>query len=75
MFMTVLTLFVLVMDDCRLILTHRPADFVFGIIGIVCIVLFSFEIVLSSIGKDLSNGSGECRHLLNLVGRAPDRMR
>jgi len=47
---SVLTVYVLIAEDVKLLLTEKPTDLVFAIIGICCIAVFSVEIVLSSIG-------------------------
>jgi len=49
---TLLTVWVLLSEDLKVILTDRPADIYIGWIGISCMAVFTLEIVLSSIGKD-----------------------
>jgi len=51
-FTTLLTVWVLLGEDLKLMVTNKEADETFGIIGICCIVVFSLEILLSSIGKE-----------------------
>lgn len=48
---TLLTVFALCGDDIRLLFTDKPADIVFDALVMACIFVFSFEVVLSSIGK------------------------
>jgi len=50
--MGVLTIIVLVGDDVRLLLFNEDADLVFNVLTILALLLFSLEIVLSSIVKD-----------------------
>jgi len=49
---TFLTVYALVGDDFRVMLTSKPADIYFNIITIMCIFVFSLEIGLSCLGKD-----------------------
>eukprot|EP00440_Ansanella_granifera_P008143 gb/GFBE01008812.1/.p1 GENE.gb/GFBE01008812.1/~~gb/GFBE01008812.1/.p1 ORF type:complete len:959 (+),score=205.21 gb/GFBE01008812.1/:1-2877(+) len=51
-FTTFLTFYALTGDDLRVLLTEKPADIVFNINGIICIVVFSIEVVLSCLGKN-----------------------
>jgi hypothetical protein len=48
---TILTIYALIGDDIRLSQTNKPADLWFNVITVVCIVVFSFEIVISCWGK------------------------
>lgn len=48
---TVLTIYALVGDDIRLITTNMPADTTFDIFTVVCLVVFTAEIILSCLGK------------------------
>jgi len=48
---TLLTFYALVGDDVKLIATNKPADRIFDILTIVCLLIFSFEIVVSCLGK------------------------
>jgi len=50
-FTTLLTFYALTADDLRIILTEKPADIVFNIMGLICIVVFMLEVVLSCLGK------------------------
>eukprot|EP00927_Polykrikos_kofoidii_P081861 TRINITY_DN7975_c0_g3_i1.p1 TRINITY_DN7975_c0_g3~~TRINITY_DN7975_c0_g3_i1.p1 ORF type:complete len:971 (+),score=159.98 TRINITY_DN7975_c0_g3_i1:176-3088(+) len=50
-FTTFLTVYALVGDDFRLLLTEKPVDKVFDVVTITCLFVFVLEIVLSSIGK------------------------
>lgn len=50
-FTTLLTVYALVGDDIRLLCTNKPADLYFDILTILCIAIFSLEIILSCIGK------------------------
>jgi len=50
-FTTVLTIYALVGDDCRILLTNQPADDYFNVLTISCLVIFTFEIVVSCLGK------------------------
>jgi len=50
-FTTILTFYALTADDLRIILTEKPADIVFNLIGLLCITVFSCEVVLSCLGK------------------------
>mmetsp|Transcript_26686 Transcript_26686/g.76902 ORF Transcript_26686/g.76902 Transcript_26686/m.76902 type:complete len:938 (-) Transcript_26686:50-2863(-) len=47
-----LTVWALCGDDLRLLLTHKTADTIFDAGVVFCIVFFSVEVVISSIGKD-----------------------
>lgn len=49
---TVLTFYALFGDDFRVSLTHRRTDFLFNILTILSIVVFSTEIVACSLGKE-----------------------
>lgn len=49
---TVLTIYALIGDDLRLILTERPADDEFNLCTGFCLVVFSVEIILSCLGKE-----------------------
>mmetsp|Transcript_37630 Transcript_37630/g.66914 ORF Transcript_37630/g.66914 Transcript_37630/m.66914 type:complete len:1000 (+) Transcript_37630:70-3069(+) len=49
---TILTVWALTGDDLRLVFTEEPADKWFIIIVIVMLVVFSFEVVISCIGRD-----------------------
>jgi len=49
---TLLTVYALVGDDIRLLATNKPADFLFDIFTMICLVVFTFEIIISCIGKD-----------------------
>lgn len=49
---TLLTVYALVGDDIRLLATNKPADFLFDIFTMICLVVFTFEILISCIGKD-----------------------
>jgi len=51
-FTTFLTVWALIGDDLRLLLTDKPADIVFNVAVITCIVVFGFEIIVSCIGKE-----------------------
>lgn len=51
-FTTLLTVYALTGDDIRLICTRKPADMIFNYIVMLCIVVFSFEVVVSCLGKD-----------------------
>eukprot|EP00929_Paragymnodinium_shiwhaense_P061459 TRINITY_DN30697_c0_g1_i1.p1 TRINITY_DN30697_c0_g1~~TRINITY_DN30697_c0_g1_i1.p1 ORF type:complete len:1121 (-),score=265.13 TRINITY_DN30697_c0_g1_i1:138-3500(-) len=48
---TVLTIYALVADDFRLMLTNRPADIGFDVCTCFCLLVFSVEILLSCLGK------------------------
>jgi len=50
-FTTILTFYALTADDLRIICTEKPADIVFNLIGLLCITVFSCEVVLSCWGK------------------------
>jgi class 3 adenylate cyclase len=50
-FTTVFTFYALIGDDVKLIATDKPADVVFNVITGFAMVLFTFEIVISCIGK------------------------
>mmetsp|Transcript_8444 Transcript_8444/g.26258 ORF Transcript_8444/g.26258 Transcript_8444/m.26258 type:complete len:919 (-) Transcript_8444:232-2988(-) len=47
-----ITVYALIGDDVRLAATRRPADFWFNIATIVALLLFTFELVASCIGKE-----------------------
>jgi len=49
---TLLTVYALIGDDVRLMATDKPDDNIFTAITIICMVVFTVEIVLSSLGKD-----------------------
>jgi hypothetical protein len=51
-FTTTLTCYALLGDDFRLLCTDKPADLVFNILTLVCLTSFSFEVVVSCLGKD-----------------------
>lgn len=51
-FTTLLTMYALTGDDIRLICTDLPADVIFNIMVVVCIVVFTIEVVTSCLGKD-----------------------
>lgn len=51
-FTTLLTAYALVGDDVRLYATEQPADTYFNAITILCIVVFSVDVVLGVLGKD-----------------------
>lgn len=51
-FTTVLTVYALTGDDFRLLATDKPADIVFNILTIFCLLAFSLEILLSCLGKE-----------------------
>lgn len=48
---TILTIYALTGDDFRIIFTEKPADLWFNVMVLVCIAIFSFEIVISVMGK------------------------
>jgi len=50
-FTMVLTIYALVGDDVRILVTHRSADSVFNWIVVVCLAVFTFECILSVFGK------------------------
>jgi len=50
--MAVLTIFVLVGDDIRLLSTTSDTDHIFDVLTIVCLFFFTLEIVLSSLVKE-----------------------
>merc|ERR1719149_568293 len=47
-----MTVYALVGDDIRLLATNKPADIIFNVTTLFCLLLFSFEVVISCIGKD-----------------------
>jgi hypothetical protein len=47
-----MTLWVLVCDDVRILTTEQPADIVFEVVLIACIIIFALEIIVTCIGKD-----------------------
>lgn len=49
---TLMTLWVLICDDVRILTTQRTADNYFEAILIFCLVIFSMEILLTCVGKD-----------------------
>jgi len=49
---TVLTIYALVGDDIRLLATNKPADDWFNAVTLFCIAVFTFEIVISCLGRD-----------------------
>lgn len=51
-FTTLLTVYALTGDDIRLICTNKPADPIFDYLVLLCIVVFSSEVVISCLGKD-----------------------
>lgn len=51
-FAAILTIYALVGDDLRLLCTNKPADFWFNAATLVCLFVFTLEIVLSCLGKD-----------------------
>ncbi|CAJ1425630.1 unnamed protein product [Effrenium voratum] len=50
-FTTVLTIYALTGDDLRVLMTEKPADLYFNVLVLVCIAIFSFEILISVMGK------------------------
>jgi len=48
---TILTIYALTGDDFRIIFTQKPADLYFNVMVLVCIAIFSFEIIISVMGK------------------------
>mmetsp|Transcript_25254 Transcript_25254/g.57318 ORF Transcript_25254/g.57318 Transcript_25254/m.57318 type:complete len:1018 (+) Transcript_25254:135-3188(+) len=46
-----ITVYALVGDDFRLMVTEKPTDNWFNAMAIVCLIFFTIEIILSSIGK------------------------
>lgn len=51
-FTTMLTVWALTGDDLKLIATDRPADGAFDVIVVLCILVFSSEIIVSCVGKE-----------------------
>jgi len=51
-FTTLLTVYALTGDDVRLIATNKPADMFFNYVVILCILVFTVEVVISCLGKD-----------------------
>eukprot|EP00931_Biecheleriopsis_adriatica_P117323 TRINITY_DN92852_c0_g1_i1.p1 TRINITY_DN92852_c0_g1~~TRINITY_DN92852_c0_g1_i1.p1 ORF type:complete len:961 (+),score=168.67 TRINITY_DN92852_c0_g1_i1:111-2993(+) len=51
-FTTFLTLYALTGDDLRILLTERPSDMIFNVNNLICLVVFSAEVVLSCMGKN-----------------------
>lgn len=49
---TILTIYALTGDDFRLMFTHMPADSLFNCFTIICLVVFTVEIIVSTFGKD-----------------------
>lgn len=49
---TLLTVWVLLIEDLKIIFMDRDADLIIGFFGVACIIIFTIEIVLSSVGKD-----------------------
>lgn len=52
MISVLLTIYALMGDDVRVMATEKPADMVFNIFTIICMVFFFSEIVLSCLGKN-----------------------
>mmetsp|Transcript_44963 Transcript_44963/g.104007 ORF Transcript_44963/g.104007 Transcript_44963/m.104007 type:complete len:1031 (-) Transcript_44963:112-3204(-) len=50
-FTSVLTVWALIGDDVRLTTTEKPADIAFNVVTVICMCVFSVEIVLSCLGK------------------------
>lgn len=50
-FTTVLTVYALVGDDLRILCTNKPADNIFNILTLTCLLIFTIEIVISCLGK------------------------
>ena len=50
--MTLITLYALLGDDIKVMTTNKSADDYFTIVTSVALVLFTFELVIQSIGKD-----------------------
>eukprot|EP00448_Togula_jolla_P014558 CAMPEP_0170573382 /NCGR_PEP_ID=MMETSP0224-20130122/2736_1 /TAXON_ID=285029 /ORGANISM="Togula jolla, Strain CCCM 725" /LENGTH=971 /DNA_ID=CAMNT_0010895967 /DNA_START=21 /DNA_END=2936 /DNA_ORIENTATION=- len=48
---TVLTIYALLGDDFRLYATNMPADPIFNVMVIICVIIFSIEVLLSCLGK------------------------
>jgi len=51
-FTTILTVYALIGDDIRLLATNQPADDWFNGFTLTCLGVFTFEIVLSCVGKN-----------------------
>jgi len=49
---TILTLIALFGDDCRQAATSKEFDIVFNVITLFCIVVFSLEIAVASLGQE-----------------------
>merc|ERR1712113_949579 len=56
-FTTLLTVYALIGSDLRLGKTNKTADDFFDVVTVVCILVFSVEIILSSLGKEDYFGS------------------
>lgn len=50
-FTTLLTVYALLGDDFRLMLTQKPADDIFNWMVVICILVFTLECVLAVVGK------------------------
>jgi hypothetical protein len=50
--MTLITLYALLGDDIKMMTTTKDADIYFTIMTSIALVLFTFELVTTSIGKD-----------------------
>lgn len=48
---TVLTIYALFGDDIRLLFTSKPSDFIFDVITVACMCIFSLEIIVCCVGK------------------------
>jgi len=49
---TILTVWVLISEDLKMLTTTKSADEAFGWIGVICIAIFGLEILFSCIGKE-----------------------
>eukprot|EP00929_Paragymnodinium_shiwhaense_P045546 TRINITY_DN2325_c0_g4_i1.p1 TRINITY_DN2325_c0_g4~~TRINITY_DN2325_c0_g4_i1.p1 ORF type:complete len:1012 (+),score=223.43 TRINITY_DN2325_c0_g4_i1:326-3361(+) len=54
---TLLTVYALVGDDLKMLYTSKPADPVFDILTLLCLLVFTLEVLLSCIGKPDYPGS------------------
>eukprot|EP00928_Gymnodinium_smaydae_P037127 TRINITY_DN25819_c0_g2_i6.p1 TRINITY_DN25819_c0_g2~~TRINITY_DN25819_c0_g2_i6.p1 ORF type:complete len:797 (-),score=166.11 TRINITY_DN25819_c0_g2_i6:122-2512(-) len=51
LFTTLLTIFALIGDDIRILSTTKEFDFLYSVITMFCLVIFTIEIILSCLGK------------------------
>ena len=52
MFTTVLVVYALFADDIRLVVTSKPADFLFDVVTVIALIVFLTDLIAASFGKE-----------------------